>query len=162
MIYETVRDAGLLADGRPVVIMFSGGRDSTCLLDLAVRIAGVQAVSAVHANYGLRGAADADEHRESGRAVDGRNDLGRGAALTGGHEQEGLVEVGQGPSRVFYRGGSNVSGKATAWSEQAGTVTEKRVGTLPEHATAAIRSSPWVRARASVHLRSYYTRGLAT
>jgi len=60
-MFEAVRDAGLLAAGRPVVIMFSGGRDSTCLLDLAVRIAGVQAVSAVHANYGLRGAADADE-----------------------------------------------------------------------------------------------------
>ncbi len=59
-MFEAVRDAGLLAS-RPVVIMFSGGRDSTCLLDLAVRIAGVQAVSAVHANYGLRGAADADE-----------------------------------------------------------------------------------------------------
>lgn len=60
-MYEQVRDAGLLAPGRPVVVMFSGGRDSTCLLDLAARIAGTEAVSAVHANYGLRGAADADE-----------------------------------------------------------------------------------------------------
>lgn len=61
MMFTAVRDAGLLAAGRAVVVMFSGGRDSTCLLDVAVRIAGVQAVSAVHANYGLRGAADADE-----------------------------------------------------------------------------------------------------
>jgi tRNA(Ile)-lysidine synthase len=44
-----------------VVVLLSGGRDSTCLLDLAVRVAGVEAVSALHVNYGLRGSADADE-----------------------------------------------------------------------------------------------------
>jgi tRNA(Ile)-lysidine synthase len=44
----------------PVLVLFSGGRDSTCLLDLAVRHAGP--VSALHVNYGLRGAeAEADE-----------------------------------------------------------------------------------------------------
>jgi tRNA(Ile)-lysidine synthase len=55
------RDDGLLEPGRPVVVMYSGGRDSTCLLDVAVRIAGAGVVSAVHVNYGLRGGADADE-----------------------------------------------------------------------------------------------------
>ena len=43
----------------PVVVLFSGGRDSTCLLDLAVRHAGP--VTALHVNYGLRSEADADE-----------------------------------------------------------------------------------------------------
>jgi tRNA(Ile)-lysidine synthase len=60
-LLAAVREQGLLATGTPVVVMFSGGRDSTCLLDLAVRIAGADAVSALHANYGLRAAADADE-----------------------------------------------------------------------------------------------------
>ena len=61
MILDRVRSDGLLAAGRAVVVMFSGGRDSTCLLDVAVRIAGRDAVSVLHVNYGLRDAADADE-----------------------------------------------------------------------------------------------------
>jgi tRNA(Ile)-lysidine synthase len=43
----------------PVVVLLSGGRDSVCLLDLAVREAGP--VTALHVNYGLRPSADEDE-----------------------------------------------------------------------------------------------------
>jgi tRNA(Ile)-lysidine synthase len=60
-VLETVRAGGLLAQGRPVVAMISGGRDSTCLLDLAVSLCGAELVSAVHVNYGLREQAGADQ-----------------------------------------------------------------------------------------------------
>jgi tRNA(Ile)-lysidine synthase len=60
-IEQRVRESGLLAARRPVVVLLSGGRDSTCLLDLAVAIAGREPVIALHLNYGLRDGADADE-----------------------------------------------------------------------------------------------------
>ncbi len=58
---ETVRAGGLFARDRPVVTMISGGRDSTCLLDVAVALLGPSAVSVLHVNYGLREEADGDE-----------------------------------------------------------------------------------------------------
>jgi tRNA(Ile)-lysidine synthase len=54
---ERVRATGLLA--RPVVVLLSGGRDSVCLLDVAVEL-GVP-VRALHVNYGLRAEAGEDE-----------------------------------------------------------------------------------------------------
>lgn len=61
-LFARARADGLLAPRRPVVVLLSGGRDSTCLLDLAVRIAGSGVTSALHVNYGLRNRADGDEH----------------------------------------------------------------------------------------------------
>jgi tRNA(Ile)-lysidine synthase len=64
-IREQVRGRGLLPQeggGEAfVVAMLSGGRDSVCLLDLAVGICGAAAVRVLHVNYGLRPEADADE-----------------------------------------------------------------------------------------------------
>ncbi|HWC25909.1 MAG TPA: tRNA lysidine(34) synthetase TilS [Solirubrobacteraceae bacterium] len=60
-LLERVRATGLLAAAQPVVVLLSGGRDSVCLLDVAVRLAGREAVAALHVNYGLRAAAGADE-----------------------------------------------------------------------------------------------------
>ncbi len=59
---EAVRAGGLLAPARPLVVMLSGGRDSTCLLDVALALRGADGLSALHVNYGLREQADADEH----------------------------------------------------------------------------------------------------
>ena len=60
-IREHVRRHGLL-DGPPaVVVMLSGGRDSVCLLDVAVALRGAHDVTALHVNYGLRDLSDADE-----------------------------------------------------------------------------------------------------
>lgn len=60
-ITAQVRATGLLPDGGAVVVLLSGGRDSVCLLDVAVALAGRDVVSALHVNYGLRDEADADE-----------------------------------------------------------------------------------------------------
>ena len=49
---EAVRATGLFARDRPLLAMISGGRDSTCLLDVAVALLGADAVFALHVNYG--------------------------------------------------------------------------------------------------------------
>jgi tRNA(Ile)-lysidine synthase len=41
--------------------MLSGGRDSVCLLDVAVALCGAEHVHALHVNYGLRAESDDDE-----------------------------------------------------------------------------------------------------
>lgn len=58
---DRVARTGLLEPGRPAVVMLSGGRDSACLLDLAVTICGAGAVTAFHVNYGLREESGRDE-----------------------------------------------------------------------------------------------------
>jgi tRNA(Ile)-lysidine synthase len=60
-LLERVIDGGMLAAPAPVLVMLSGGRDSVCMLDLAVRARGADAVSALHVNYGLREGAEEDE-----------------------------------------------------------------------------------------------------
>ena len=59
-LLERIRSGGLLEPGRRIVVLLSGGRDSVCLLDVAVRIAGPEAVRALHVDYGLRAAAAGD------------------------------------------------------------------------------------------------------
>jgi tRNA(Ile)-lysidine synthase len=58
-LLEQVRATGTLAPGGPVAVLLSGGRDSVCLLGVALELGG--RVAAVHVNYGLRDAAAEDE-----------------------------------------------------------------------------------------------------
>jgi tRNA(Ile)-lysidine synthase len=68
-VRESVRRGGLLAGVRPeanegsqqILVLLSGGRDSTCMLDVALALCAAGTVSALHVNYGLREQADADE-----------------------------------------------------------------------------------------------------
>ena len=94
-----VRDGGLLAAGRAVVVLYSGGRDSTCLLDVAVRIAGPGAVTALHVNYRLRDSADEEERhcartcRELGVALEGVSGSGRKGRITK-EDVQGMADGG--------------------------------------------------------------------
>lgn len=60
-LLRRVEAGGLIAPPNRLVTMLSGGRDSVCMLDLAVRARGAAAVTAVHVNYRLRDEAGADE-----------------------------------------------------------------------------------------------------
>ncbi|HEX3911791.1 MAG TPA: tRNA lysidine(34) synthetase TilS [Solirubrobacteraceae bacterium] len=60
-VRAAVGEGGLLRSGRPLVAMLSGGRDSVCLLDVAVALCGAGQLRALHVNYGLRDAAAGDE-----------------------------------------------------------------------------------------------------
>ena len=56
---DAARASGLVRPGEPLLVLLSGGGDSICLLDVALRLDA--RVSALHLNYGLRNGADADE-----------------------------------------------------------------------------------------------------
>lgn len=66
-----VAATGLLPAGEPLVVAVSGGRDSLCLLGLAVELVGRESVLAVHVHHGLRGrTADHDAVRVSSLAAE--------------------------------------------------------------------------------------------
>jgi tRNA(Ile)-lysidine synthase len=127
---QRVRREGLLGEGGAVIAMVSGGRDSVCLLDVAVAVRGAASVRALHVNYGLRGeAADADElhcaelcttlgveldvvravpeKREPGNLHAWARELRYGAAMSVAQKLDGLVAAGHTASdqveTILYR-----------------------------------------------------------
>jgi tRNA(Ile)-lysidine synthase len=60
-VLSAVRSSGSLTGEGALIAMLSGGRDSVCLLDVAVRVCGAEHVRALHVNYALRPEAGEDE-----------------------------------------------------------------------------------------------------
>jgi tRNA(Ile)-lysidine synthase len=60
-LLQRVDSSGLLAGPGLLLALVSGGRDSVCMLDLAVRARGAEAVRVLHVEYGLRDEAGEDE-----------------------------------------------------------------------------------------------------
>jgi tRNA(Ile)-lysidine synthase len=121
-LLERVRATGLLPAGADVLVLLSGGRDSVCLLDVAVQLGSV--VRALHVNYGLREGADGDEAHC--RELCGR--LGVELAVHREHRPDDAVGNLQAWARdVRYAQAANEAGAATiavahTASDQAETI----------------------------------------
>jgi tRNA(Ile)-lysidine synthase len=116
---EAARDSGLLPAGRPVLVLLSGGGDSVCLLDVALRLEA--SVSALHVNYGLREGADEDERfvRELCSDVDVPVKVERVELPEGGNLQECARQARYGLAESLAEG--DYAAAHTA-SDQAETV----------------------------------------
>ncbi len=132
----------LLSSAREVVVLLSGGRDSTCLLDLAVRIAGADAVRALHVNYGLRGAASDEDERHCiesceglGVALEVRR-TGKPAAGTG-NRQAWAREVRYREARALA-GGADVATGHTA-TDQVETILYRLASSPSRRALLGMR-----------------------
>jgi tRNA(Ile)-lysidine synthase len=119
-IRELVRDGGLLDRPEPLVVMLSGGRDSVCLLDVAVALRSPREVSALHVNYGLRELAGADERHcarlceELGvqlRVEQERRGAGRAEDADGGGPQGNLQAWAR---EVRYRAAATIAAQRGA------------------------------------------------
>ena len=90
---EAARASGLVQAGEPLLVMLSGGGDSVCLLDVALRLGA--RVRALHVNYGLRDGADDDAAFVENlcRSVGVPLELERVALEEGGNLQERARQV---------------------------------------------------------------------
>jgi tRNA(Ile)-lysidine synthase len=125
-----------------VVALYSGGRDSTCLLDLAVRIAGVDAVSALHVNYGLRDDAQADERHcsELAERLGVNLEIERPRRPEGGNLQAWARDVRYGAaSRIALRRGADVAAGHTA-TDQVETILYRLASSPSRRALLGMRA----------------------
>ncbi len=163
LMHARVREEGLLAPGREVLVLLSGGRDSTCLLDIAVRVAGAKAVGALHVNYGFRESAGEDERHchelcaSLGARLDVRRptwpgsgnvqawarevryraalELARGADVAAGHTRTDQVET------ILYRLASSPSRRALlGMRPREGTLVRPLLGVTREQTGAYCRA----------------------
>jgi tRNA(Ile)-lysidine synthase len=155
-LWEHVRDEGLLGEGQ-VVAMLSGGRDSVCLLDVAVAVRDAEHVRALHVNYGLRGEDSAGDERhcaelcsrlgveleivrvdpsgrEPGNLHAWARDLRYGAAMRLAEELDGREERAQGSSESREPSGSpglpGSPGSASRTCVAAGHTASDQVETI--------------------------------
>jgi tRNA(Ile)-lysidine synthase len=124
-LLQRVDATGLLPPGGPVVVLLSGGRDSVCLLDCALRLSGPEAVLALHVNYGLRPESGDDE--EHCRALCGRlgvalevESVQRPAKAGNLQAWARDVRLGAGAARAAARGAALATGHTA--TDQAETV----------------------------------------
>jgi tRNA(Ile)-lysidine synthase len=137
---EAVAADGLLAPGRPVVVLYSGGRDSTCLLDLAARIAGPEAVRALHVNYGLRDDADADERHCAllCEALGVPLTVTRPARAQSGNVQAWAREARYGAAAELARGGDVATGHTA--TDQVETILYRLASSPSRRALLGMRA----------------------
>jgi tRNA(Ile)-lysidine synthase len=120
-VLTRVRAGGLLPEGEPVVVLLSGGRDSVCLLDVAVELAGRGAVSALHVDHGLRaGSAQDAAHC---RALCER--LGVGLRVHRARRPEGSGNVQAWARDVRYGEGARVAAALGGWLAAGHTATDQ-------------------------------------
>jgi tRNA(Ile)-lysidine synthase len=146
-----------------VVVLVSGGRDSVCLLDLAVRHA--DAVTALHVNYGLRPEADEDEAlcRDLARRLGAAFEVVRAGAPQGNvqawarriryeaaHRLPGLIATGHTASdqveTVLYRLAASPGRRALlGMREREGRVIRPLLAVTREETAAYCRERglPW-------------------
>jgi tRNA(Ile)-lysidine synthase len=126
-VREAAADALAPAADGALLVMLSGGRDSVCLLDVALALHGAGELCALHVNYGLRAEAAGDEQH----CVALCGELGVELRIV--HELRPPAD--QGPD-------AGVAGNLQAWAREvryreAGRIAEERGGLYATGHTAS-------------------------